>query len=480
MSHSLDLAGLILGGIILKPSCLAGIDLSIRDFPEGQFRETYAAVTKIMENEQPTEIDPVLLTQQLSFDRSKEFVAKILDGAIRIDQETLRRRAIELRRCELRRRALKEVLVALQAEEQTGEIDDAAEGRIDEAWNELRQLKEETRGKARRQPVLINMADIEPRPPSWLWDKRIALGKLNLVAGDPGKAKSYLVHDISARATTGREEPGSYRRFEPCSVLMLIAEDGLSDTLRPRLDLLHADPSKIIVLDAITDRGKPKTFSLASDIPILEQVIKNKPDIKLLVIDPFTSYLGGKDANASSDVRGITDPLARFVEALNVAIVLIGHLNKSEAMQRAIHRFAHSKDWIAAARTAWLVDDDPEDSSGEGRLLITVKNNLTRRQPNLAFRVTDRGIEDYRIVEDGASADEHLQRRAEDRSVTRQACEWLKGTLADGDLLATSVQTAAEAEGYKAGTIRNAREKLGVRCIPVGSGHERKWYWSLR
>ena len=125
---------------------------------------------------------------------------------------------------------------------------------------EFERLQTAAWGESGPQPILFRLSDIEPRPVEWLWENRIARGKINLIGGDPGRGKSYLFHDLAARISTGREAPCTGLSFPIGSVLLLSAEDGLADTIRPRLDLLGADCSKIIALDAV--QGGRKTADL--------------------------------------------------------------------------------------------------------------------------------------------------------------------------------------------------------------------------
>ena len=335
--------------------------------------------------------------------------------------------------------------------------------RARELMPELERLQGAILGEVGPQPVLFRLSDVEPRPVEWLWDKRIARGKLNLFGGDPGRGKSYLTHDLAARISRGGEAPCTSQDFPAGSVLLLSAEDGLADTIRPRLDLLGADCSKIIALDAIREHGKTRSFSLASNLNLLERVIRDCPDMRAVFVDPFTSFIEGKDANTSKDTRSVTDPLSRMAETSGAAIGLVGHLNKAETMQRAVHRFSGSKDWIAACRTAWLVDDDPEDPSGDRKLLVAVKNNLTKRPPTISFLISELGISDYRVTTEDQRADDVLQSKSGERSEIRRAEAWIREKLAGGRVAARDIFEDAESVGVSEHTIRRAAKIVQVK-----------------
>ena len=348
---------------------------------------------------------------------------------------------------------------------------------VRELMEELERLQAAGWGEGGPLPVLIRLSEVESRPVKWLWENRIARGKINLIGGDPGRGKSYLFHDLAARISTGREAPCTGSQFPVGSVLLLSAEDGLADTIRPRLDLLGADCSKIIALDAIKERGRQRTFSLASNLAVLERVVGAHDDMQLVVIDPFTSFLEGRDANASKDTRAITDPLSRMAEASGAAVAMIGHLNKAETMQRAIHRFSGSKDWIAASRTAWLVDDDPNDPLEERRLFVAVKNNLCKRPPTISFRISVNGISDYAISTEDQRADDVLQAKPGERSELRRAEAWIREKLAGGRIPATEIFDDAQQGGLSERTIRRAAKQVKVQYLRDESHRS---YWALQ
>jgi len=350
---------------------------------------------------------------------------------------------------------------------------------IREIMSKIEELQEGIVGSTKIEPVLIRLSEVEPRPIKWLWRDRIPRAKITLFGGDPGVGKSYLSDDLIARITTGREAPGTGQLFESGSALILTAEDGLSDTVRIRMDLLGADVSKIIILDAIREGGKTKTFSLSQNLPTLDNVFRENSDLQICVIDPFTSFLGGRDADASSDTRAITDPLSRLTESSGVAAILIGHLNKSETMQRALHRFSHSKDWTAASRTVWLIERDALDENEERRLFVCVKNNLVKHPPALSFRISDSGIRDYEVIHERVQADEILQMKTGDRTALKQAVDWLKQALAEGPTEAREIFRSGEANGFSDITLRRAKTKLGAKAYSSGFGTAKIWYWSL-
>jgi RecA-family ATPase len=165
------------------------------------------------------------------------------------------------------------------------------------------------------------MADVRPETVSWLWHPYIARGKLTILEGDPGLGKSWLTCALAAGVSRGRGLPGA-EPFEPGHVLMLSAEDGLGDTLRPRLDAVGADVSRVFAL------AEPMTFDTAGLIYLEAVILKYSPS--LVVIDPLFAFTGGKvDIHRSNECRAISAPLAAIAERCGCALVAVRHLGKS-------------------------------------------------------------------------------------------------------------------------------------------------------
>jgi RecA-family ATPase len=193
------------------------------------------------------------------------------------------------------------------------------------------------RAEIRPQPVVIKLSDVTPEPIRWSWKPYLALGKQTLIIGDPGFGKSTMMLDIACRVTRGKEWVTCGERAEIGNVILLVAEDGLADTVRPRVDLHGGAPERIHVIQAIKSGEDERPFSLANDVPHLEAAIESIGNVKLVIIDPISAYLGGKDSYKDSEVRSILTPLASLAEKHRVAIVSIAHLGKSE-QRKALYR----------------------------------------------------------------------------------------------------------------------------------------------
>lgn len=334
---------------------------------------------------------------------------------------------------------------------------------------------------------LVALSSLRAEQVSWLWDGRLPLGKVVVIDGDPATGKSTLTLDIAARVSTGRAWPdgASCRRG---GVLLLSAEDGLEDTIVPRLDAAGADRSMICALSSVPIRGddgevKPHAPVLPRDIPYLRTVITSR-GIRLVVVDVLMAYLNGKvDSYRDQDVRGVLSQLAALAEDTGCTIVLLRHLNKAGG-SNALYRGGGSIGIVGAARSAFLVARDPDDP--DLRYLAVTKSNLGPEPPTLAYRLvaTDLGCA---RVEWEAEPVPHTAAQllsgpvSEDEKSERNECaDWLSGFLLarGGSAPAADVRKAANIEGLAWRTVQRARDRAGV--ISERGGFQGGSLWSIR
>jgi putative DNA primase/helicase len=330
--------------------------------------------------------------------------------------------------------------------------------------------------------VLRCFTDIAPKPLCWLWAGRIPLGKLTLLIGDPGLGKSLLTADVASRVSRGTSFPDG-AACEVGSVIFLSAEDDAADTIRPRLDAAVADVSRVHILEAVrvqlTDGSlTEKPFNLETDSAVLEGALREHPDVRLIVIDPISAYLGGVDSHSNAEVRGILAPLVALAARFGVAVLCVTHLRKSAGA--AIYRAISSIAFAAAARAVWAVASDPED--GDRRLLLTVKQNLSASAAGLAFRIETQNNVPRLAWEPGAvalAANEVLGNvdMQQDQSERREAKEWLKDFLADGPVAVKKIQAEAKAAGHSWITVRRAKQGLSV--VVSKNGYQGRSEWRL-
>ncbi len=324
-------------------------------------------------------------------------------------------------------------------------------------------------------PAIIRLDTVAPEEIEWLWPGRIPRGKLTLLIGDPGLGKSFLLLDVAARISTGAPWPdGGHAPLG--DAVLLSSEDGLADTIRPRLDALHADVSRIHALSGIREpEGGVRPFSLESDLQGLEAVI-TRTGAALASLDPISAYLGSRDSYKDSEIRGLLGPLAALAERRRVAIVGIVHLSKDQ-QRKALYRALGSVAFVAAARLVLAVGKDPDDE--ERRLLVPVKANICAPASPLAYTLSG-GVLTW-SAEPVARVDVEtvLSGAGGDREERTDAEAFLRGHLADGGVLATDVIRAAEANGITMATLRRAKSRLQIQATKEGFGRQGVWRWSL-
>jgi putative DNA primase/helicase len=311
----------------------------------------------------------------------------------------------------------------------------------------------------------------------WLWPGRIPRGKLTLIIGDPDRGKSCVTLDGAARVSTGKPWPDGTPAPSGAAVL-LTAEDGLADTVRPRLDAMGGDPSRVHILTAIRTGDRERGIDLSLDLPHLEAALTETGAI-LVVIDPVSAYLGKTDSWRDADVRTVLAPLAALAEETGVAVVGIMHLTKDRQRQ-ALYRAQGNISFVAAARAVFAVAEDRENP--ERRLLLPVKLNIARKPPGLAFRLVEAGTA-VRVdwepgpvdvdVEDALAEPEPTA----ERSKRDEATDFLREVLADGPVAATEVKRQARATGIAGRTLSRAKRELGVKSEKTGFRED--WTWSL-
>jgi len=339
------------------------------------------------------------------------------------------------------------------------------------------------------EPVLINIGEVEPRPIRWLWPGRIALGKLTILAGDPGLGKSFLMLDMAARVSRGAAWPGpdAPNPNGPGGTVLLSAEDDVADTIRPRLDAAGAQVDRVTFLSAVRRRdpaGRKADgfFDLTQDLEALETAVQRTPECRLVVIDPISAYLGGTDSHNNAEVRALLMPLSDLAARYGVAVVAVTHLRKGSG--KAIYRAMGSLAFTAAARAAYVVARDPDDEAGGRRLFLPIKNNLGPDTTGLAYRLDGEFSSTPIVVWEeqpvSVSADEALhepeKRPGPEPTERNEAVEWLREMLADGPRVAREIIAEAKEAGISKRTLDRAKRPAGVVSEKLQNG---QWVWKL-
>ena len=320
---------------------------------------------------------------------------------------------------------------------------------------------------------LINMEQVEVEKIDWLLYPFIPFGKVTIVQGDPGEGKTTMVLQIIAKLTkgeavlpSGSDEPALEEKtmdLEPVNVIYQTAEDGLGDTIKPRLLSAGADCSRVMVID---DNDQALTMM---DARLEEAIIKTKA--RLVVLDPIQGFLGAAvDMHRANEIRPLMKRVAVLAEKYHCAIILIGHMNKN-SNGKSSYRGLGSIDFQAAARSVLIVGrikDEPEI-----RVVCHVKSSLAPEGKYIAFRLDkDTGFE--WIGEYDISADDLLSGDNRGQKI-HEAKEFLKEILVSGSVAQTKVAEEAESRGIKKKTLWNAKKELEIESVKIGN----QWFWML-
>jgi hypothetical protein len=333
-------------------------------------------------------------------------------------------------------------------------------------------------------PCLIDLTTITPRPIDWIWPGRLGRGKLTELIGEPDLGKSLISIDLAARVSTGRAWPDGTKGCRGRTILMT-AEDGLDDTVVPRLIAAGADLAMVSVLRMASRGGVEHLVTLDKHRDILERALRDF-DATLLIIDPLSAYLGDVDSHRDAALRGVLTPFADLLDRTRVACV--GLLHPPKQAVNLIYFASGSGAFTAQARVVLGVGKDPADESGARRLLVKIKGNLFGDVPTLAYRVVVPDGETATLEwepqpVDGVSARDvlGLVEEREEHSARQRARDFLHTFLADGPRYASDVFEHANADGIARKTLHRAKDDLGVTSYKTGQPGKtgQAWAWGL-
>ena len=311
---------------------------------------------------------------------------------------------------------------------------------------------------------MIKMSEVQSQEIEWLWYPFIPYGKLTIVQGDPGDGKTTLILNIAAKLSKGEGLDDAMKLTEPMNIIYQTAEDGLADTVKPRLEMAGADCERIVVIDE-----SYKSLSMA-DERLEEAIIQS--GARMLILDPIQAYLGGgMDMNRANEARDMTKRLGALAEKYKCAIILIGHMNKASG-NKAAYRGMGSIDFFAVARSVLLVGR--VEGEPNIRAVVQIKNNLAQFGHPKAFELMESGFKwlgDYEIT-----ADEVLGGIAPKANKLEQAKQMLRELAETANAVQSNeIFDMAEEQGISKRTLENAKKELGIRARKINNS----WYWEL-
>lgn len=311
--------------------------------------------------------------------------------------------------------------------------------------------------------TLISMETIQSQSVGWLWYPFIPYGKLTIVQGDPGEGKTTFVLNLAAKLSRG-ECFGEDSKREPITILYQTAEDGLADTIKPRLEQANADCTKIKVID---ESQKSLHFQ---DERIEQAIIET--GARLLIFDPLQAFLGDKvDMNRANETREVTKALGALAEKYGCAILLIGHMNKGGGT-KAAYRGMGSIDFFAVARSVLLVARVPDDPTL--RAIAPIKSNLAQEGGVVAFRLGENSFQWEGAVT--VSVDDLLS-GISTTSKKEKAENLVKNILEEHERFPSKeIYERGKQLGISQRTLENVKQELGIKALKEGNN----WFWSLK
>jgi hypothetical protein len=478
LPHSLEAERSVLGAILIENSVydVAAEVLQPSDFFRDAHRYVYECIGGLIGRSSP--VDLVTVAESLERNGLLEevgvaYLASLVDGIPRstnvahyagiVKEKALHRRHIF--------EANKTIEAAYAEEMPAAELARAYMVRL-----AVIEAGGETAGA---RPVVVRLAEVRPEAIRWLWVGRLAFGKLTMLSGDPGLGKSFITMDLAARASTGRPWPDGAGGREPIDVLILAAEDGLADTVRPRLDALGADVARVHVMTG-TREGRSERGPQLSDVDVIEKALSDT-GARLLIIDPVSSYLGVTDSHKDAEVRGLLTPLLTMAERHDCAVLGVMHLTK-DSSKAAIYRSSGSVAFVAQARVALMVTTDAADP--DRRVLAASKCNVAKMPAGLAYTMRDGRLEwdatpltDFDLNAHLSAASCSSGRDKDDQTDAEQVLSELLADESAWPMSAKDAIAAGEANGINERTMqRTARKlKIGIRRLGFGPGSRVVW-----
>jgi hypothetical protein len=332
--------------------------------------------------------------------------------------------------------------------------------------------------RAAREKQVLCLCDCQPQPREWLWPGRVAAGKLTLIDGDPSQGKSLLTLDLVARLSTARPLPDGPGLGQPLSAVLIGTEDGLGDTIRPRLQASGADLTRVHAFVVRPPEGGQRLPVFPDDSDLLRETLV-ETGARLVVIDPLAGVFRG--GLSGFQVRRSLAPLAAIAEEMHAAILMVRHLTKGGKGQRAIYRGTGAIDLIGCARTAFLVGSHPEDDNL--RVLACTKINVAEPPPALGFRI-EPGQNGESIIawtgEVDASADDLVLPLGRPHGqAVEQACAIVKDLLRAGPQPVDEILRQAQEAGVSRRTLQRAKAELGIQSEFHQDKQGKGWIWTL-
>lgn len=312
---------------------------------------------------------------------------------------------------------------------------------------------------------ILCFADIQAEEVKWLWYPYIPYGKITILQGDPGCGKTMAVLSLAALLSKGESLPFEEATREPINILYQTSEDGIADTIKPRLESAGANCTRIKI---INEEKRALTF----DDPRLEQSILQE-NARLLILDPLSAYIGPTvSMNQANEVRGAFRSLYAMAQRTKCAVLIVAHMNKMSGIS-ALYRTSGSIDIAGAVRSILTVTR--YQHSPTQRVLVPVKSNLAAAGPSLLFELSDHVEWLRQLDEDAESLLNGCDSLTEAPTKQQQVEEELPRLLEKGPVSNQEIIQHFKSKGIQDRTVNLVKGRLNIRSVRKGD----KWYWQL-
>ncbi len=327
---------------------------------------------------------------------------------------------------------------------------------------------------------LINGGSRTMKSVEWLWPGWLATSKLHILGGQAGAGKSTIGFSLLAQVTVG----GSWPDRTTCprgDVLIWSGEDDIDDTILPRLAAAGGAVDRVWFPGRVSrSDGASRAFDPALDMAGLTELVRQHPAIKVVLIDPIVSAVGG-DSHNNAETRKSLQPVVDFAVATGTAVLGITHFTKGTQGKTPLDRITGSLAFGAMSRIVWGAEEG--ETPEEPRKLVRIKSNIGRTGDGFTYtlqRVPVPSGEAQRVVWGSAiegSAQQLLQGGEGNKEA--QAVIFLQTRLGNGAVLERDMRKFADDEGLTDSTLKRAKKKLGVVSKKGEGSANPPWYWSL-
>lgn len=325
-------------------------------------------------------------------------------------------------------------------------------------------------------------SSIQPEPIPWLWPKWLALGKFHIIAGAPSSGKTAATLELAAILSAGGLDGKTWPdgTFAPISkVVIWTGEDGIEDTIIPRLIAAGANLSMIHIIKGTFENGHRRSFDFKKDIRTLEWEMSKLRNVRLLIIDSIVQAVSG-DSNKNTDVRNALEPIVAMAEAHNCAVLGVTHVSKGSKNKEPLERVTGSLAFSAVARIVFITVkvEKPIDDNSPSYLLIRAKSNIGPIDNGIGYSVCQAQFPHHAGMIETALIKWHPQifpgspkdlinwaqgtSQNENLGEAERVCNFLIRILSNGPVLVSEIERQANEEGIAISALKRAKSKLGI------------------